>query len=106
MIIRIFTSKCKVHEMEKFFLEQALPQLEQQLGCLYAFTGRNVEKQEVTVITIWKSLEDLKNFTGTNWKEPKVVPEEEPLLIGKPRVSHYELVGKVIKPVLKNYGNT
>lgn len=97
MIIRIFHSKCDVEGMEKFFRDKALPILKKQKGCIYTLAGKNTEQGEVVMITVWKDLEALKGFTGPDWKKPKVVPEEKPLLKGEPNVLHFELIGEVIK---------
>jgi quinol monooxygenase YgiN len=100
MIIRVFSSKCDVKGMEKFYLEKALPILKKQKGCIYAFAGKNTEKEEVVMVTVWEDLEALKRFTGPEWNKPKVVPEEAPLLREEPSLMNFELIGLVTKKLI------
>ena len=40
------------------------------------------------MITVWTSVESLKEFTGQSWREAYVAPEEAPLL-EEVHVHHY-----------------
>ena len=99
MIIRVFVSPCNLKAMEEFYLKKALPILKKQRGCLLAIAAKDKDSRppKITMVSLWKSLDDLKRFTGRDYKKPKVVPEEVPLLKGKANLGNFEIIGVVTK---------
>ncbi|MBI1729794.1 antibiotic biosynthesis monooxygenase [Candidatus Acetothermia bacterium] len=85
MIIRGF--RARVHagmedEFERFFREQALPMVQQYAGLVSAHIGTPIEKRtnEFLMVTTWKDLDSLKEFTRDHWQEPSIDPAEKRLL--------------------------
>ncbi|MEM1946550.1 MAG: antibiotic biosynthesis monooxygenase [Candidatus Caldarchaeum sp.] len=97
MIIRVWTCTLKAgaeKAFERFALEDALPLLKRRDGCLNAFFGVDDSKPaRAVVVTVWRDLEALKGFTGENWREPYIHPNEAGLLAEKPKVEHFTLLG-------------
>ena len=81
-------------------MKRRFPYLKKQKGCIYAFAGKNTEKDEVVMVTVWENLDALKRFTGPEWDKPKVVPEEAPLLRGEPSLMNFELVSSITKKLI------
>ncbi|MCL5067640.1 MAG: hypothetical protein M1368_04725 [Thaumarchaeota archaeon] len=104
MIIRIFVSPCNLEGMEEFYLSKALPILRKQEGCLLAIAAKdkNSRPPKIAMISVWKNLSSLERFTGRNYKKPKVVPEEKPLLLGKPLLQNLEAIRGVKKKDLRS----
>lgn len=97
MIIRVWTCRLKSgaeKAFQKFALEDALPLLRRQDGCLNGFFGfDDSQPVKAVVVTVWRDLEALKGFTGEDWREPFLHPNEAGLLAEKPKVEHYSLLG-------------
>ncbi|MCS7129085.1 MAG: antibiotic biosynthesis monooxygenase [Candidatus Caldarchaeum sp.] len=100
MIIRVWVCRLKLgveKAFEQFALNEALPTLRKTEGCVDAYVGIDSTSDQSTavVVSVWRDLEAIKSFTGGNWREPYVHPLEAPLLAEKPRVSHFNVVGKL-----------
>ena len=85
MIVRVFRGIVhdgKQDEFEKFFLETALPILEKQEGLVDVSIGmpHPLSPNEFLMVTTWRDLEALEGFTGPDWKQPVIHPEEAHLL--------------------------
>jgi len=94
MILRVWRCKLKPgagEEFRRFAVEDALPMLRGQEGCLYAVAGVSEDGAEASVVTVWRDLEALKRFAGERWWEPYIHQREAPLLDGRPSVSHYKV---------------
>jgi heme-degrading monooxygenase HmoA len=68
--------------------------LRAQDGCLGAFLSRDYWKSEegYSIITLWRDMDSLKAFTGSEWKKPVVGPTEGRLIEGKAEIQHYSLI--------------
>lgn len=93
MLIRVF--RATVHEgqqdaFEKFFKETALPEIRRQDGLVAVTVGlpHDPTPREFLMITVWRDLESLQGFTGENWREAVIHPDEEHL-VEEARVEHY-----------------
>lgn len=85
MIIRVFRAQVRPgaqQQFEKFFLNQALPNVRAQPGLVSVMVGTPHETtpNEFLMITVWKDLDALKGFTGEKWQAPVIDPEEFDLL--------------------------
>jgi heme-degrading monooxygenase HmoA len=81
-------------EFERFFVETAVPLLESQPGMLGLQTGKphSSSPTEFLMTTTWRDLDALRGFTGDQWEEAVIAPEEEHLLKSV-SVHHYEGLG-------------
>jgi quinol monooxygenase YgiN len=85
MIIRIFRAKIRedrVSDFKRMVQEQSIPWLEKSDGMLSYFPGEpfGENKQEFLMITLWRDLESLEAFAGTDWDDPVVTEDEAPLV--------------------------
>jgi len=85
VIVRIFRAKIRQDQVSNFkrmVQEQSIPWLENADGMLGYFPaepfGDNV--QEFVMITLWKDLDSLKSFAGSDWDNPVVTEDEAPLV--------------------------
>jgi quinol monooxygenase YgiN len=85
MIIRIFHAKIRkdqVSEFKRMVQDQSIPWLEKSEGMLGYFPGepfgQNV--REFVMITLWRDLDALEAFAGTDWDNPVVTEDEAPLV--------------------------
>lgn len=67
-----------------------------------AAKDKNSRPPKIAMISVWKNLSSLERFTGRNYKKPKVVPEEKPLLLGKPLLQNLEAIRGVKKKDLRS----
>jgi quinol monooxygenase YgiN len=93
MIVRIFRAKIRESQVSAFkrmVQEQSIPWLESSEGMLGYFPGEPFgdNKQEFVMITLWRDLESLKAFAGSQWDNPVVTQDEEPL-VEKMFAEHY-----------------
>ena len=98
MILRFF--RAIVHdgsqdEFRKFFLGTALPNVRAQAGLVSVSVGlpRPESPREFSMQMIWKDLESLQGFAGTNWRNAVIHPDEAHLL-AETHVYHYELADR------------
>lgn len=97
MIIRVF--RARVHPgMQEQFKEKvqqlSIPLVQRQKGLIAYYSGEPTEAapDEFVMVTIWRSLDDLKAFAGEDWNR-SVIPEEELPLLSETFVHHYEVIG-------------
>ena len=62
--------------------EQSVPWLEKSDGMLGYFPGEPFDEdtREFVMITLWRDLDALKAFAGTDWDNPVVTDDEAPLV--------------------------
>ena len=94
MITRVFRTIVKhgfEKEFEEFFNKQALPMLMSKEGLLSITFGKELDKNknEFLMISKWKDIDSLIEFTGKDWHKP-VVNDEIKHLITEVFVNHYE----------------
>ena len=85
MIVRIFRAKIRKNQISKFkrmVQEQSIPWLESSEGMLGYFPAEPFGKneQEFVMITLWRDLDALEAFAGTDWDNPVVTEDEAPLV--------------------------
>ena len=85
MIIRIFRAKIRkgqIPEFKRMVQEQSIPWLENSDGMLGYFPGEpcGENEREFVMITLWRDLDSLKAFAGTEWDNPIVTDDEAPLV--------------------------
>ncbi len=85
MIIRIFRAKIhkdRVSAFKRMVQEQSVPWLEKSDGMLGYFPGEPFDEdaREFVMITLWRDLDALKTFAGTDWNNPVVTDDEAPLV--------------------------
>jgi len=94
MIIRLF--KAKIHpgqldiwqeKVEKF----SIPWLKQQSGLLRYYPGKPLSEnsREYSMISLWESMEALKDAVGEDW-EQVILLEDEASLVEETSVEHFE----------------
>ncbi len=84
----------KADDYERFMIERAAPDYSSVEGLLKLYFQRKNEKNKThfLLITIWDSLEAIKNFTGDNPELAKYYPEDDNFLLEKEElVSMYEV---------------
>ncbi len=77
MIIRIFRAKIRksrVSEFKQMVQDQSIPWLESSEGMLGYFPGEpfGENAREFVMITLWRDLDALEAFAGTDWDDPVV----------------------------------
>jgi quinol monooxygenase YgiN len=85
MIIRIFRAKIRkgqVSAFKRMVQGQSIPWLESSDGMLGYFPGEPFceNAREFVMITLWRDLEALEAFVGTDWDNPVVTEDEAPLV--------------------------
>jgi quinol monooxygenase YgiN len=98
MIIRVFRAeirKGRVSDFKKMVKEQSIPWLEKSDGMLGYFPGAPLGEndQEFLMVSLWRDLDSLKAFAGSDWNHP-VVTEEEAPLVATMIADHYLGFGK------------
>jgi heme-degrading monooxygenase HmoA len=95
VIIRIFRATAKpgkADELAELAEEVSIPFVDGQPGLLARHTGRGVGAtgDEFIMVSVWESLDAMKNMTGEDW-ESEVLPDERlAALIAESSVDHYE----------------
>ncbi len=98
MIIRVFRARPKpgkAEELAALVKEVSIPFVDGQSGILARFTGKGVGTTggEIVMISIWESIDAMKNMTGESW-ESEVIPDERYAeRIEECFVYHYETIG-------------
>ncbi|MEO1249775.1 MAG: antibiotic biosynthesis monooxygenase [Pseudomonadota bacterium] len=83
----------KEQEFSKFFHETAIPLIKQMPGLISVSAGapRSESPTEFSMVTIWRDLDALREFTGEDYANPTVHPDEAELVRVR-SVKHYQLV--------------
>lgn len=97
MILRVFRARVQTGKQAEFEIkvgQHSIPLVRKQRGLIHFFAGRPMPSSpdEFAVITIWRSLDDLKAFVGVNWNQ-SLIPEPERPLLESTFVHHYEIFG-------------
>lgn len=68
-------------------------------GLVASYSGKPTEAapDEFVMVTIWRTLADVKAFAGENWNR-SVIPDEELPLLSETFVHHYEVIGSSAVP--------
>ena len=97
VIIRVFRARAKpgkADELAQLSEEVSIPFVDGQPGLLARHTGRGVGAtgDEFVMVSVWESLDAMKNMTGENW-ESEVLPDERLAeLIADSSIDHYEAI--------------
>ncbi len=96
MIVRIFRAKVhrgKQSDFKAKVQQLSIPLVQRQKGLVAFYSGEpmTASPEEFVMVTIWRSLDDLKAFAGEDWNM-SVIPEEELPLLRETFVHHYEVI--------------
>lgn len=85
MIVRIFRARIyqdRVADFKKMVQEQSIPWLKDADGILGYFAGQpfGTNEQEFTMVTLWRDIGALRDFSGDDWSNPVVTEDEAPLV--------------------------
>ena len=85
MIIRIFRAviyEDRVADFKRMVQEQSIPWLEKSDGMLGYFPGQpfGANDREFLMVTLWRDVDALQAFAGTDWDNPVVTEDETPLV--------------------------
>lgn len=94
MIIRVFRARLKPGkraEYERLCRLGTFPVMRRQAGCLTVSIAepKSLQSREFIVVSVWRSLDDLRAFVGETWREVIILPGEADLL-EVARVEHYD----------------
>ena len=94
-IIRIFRATAREGQADAFhafFTTDAVEIVRRCDGLLAVTVGLPTDEspRRFMMTTIWRDLDALKGFTGDNWREAYIAPQEAPL-IESASVEHYDL---------------
>ena len=81
-------------EFERVFCDEILPMVKQHEGLEWVAAGKPWEGEpNVFCMTmLWRDLESIKGFAGSNWREARIEPGEAHL-IKSTELEHFELLG-------------
>jgi quinol monooxygenase YgiN len=94
MIIRLFKAKIRLGQLniwqekvEKF----SIPWLKQQKGLIGYYPGKPLSEnsREYSMLSLWESVEALKDAVGEDW-EQVILLEDEASLVEETSVEHFE----------------
>ncbi len=81
-------------EYEKFLVERAVPDYSSVKGLLKIYFTRRDDEDAThfLLVTIWESMDVIKNFAGEDPNRAKYYPEDDNFLLEKEKyVQHYEI---------------
>lgn len=98
MIIRIFRARPKpgmADELAQLIEEVSIPFVDRQPGLLARYAGRGIGSSgdELVMISVWESLEAMKNMTGDDWQSPVIPDQREAERIAESTVHHFGSIG-------------
>jgi heme-degrading monooxygenase HmoA len=96
MIIRVFETRVRDgrdEEYVQFWRDVELPLLRSLPGLLDVSLGVPIDGDDdrFLMVTVWRDVEALRGFTGQRWREVRVLPEEQGLLL-EPAARHYRVL--------------
>ena len=89
-----FTAIEKADEYEKFMIDRAAPDYGSVEGLIKLYFQRKNEEKKAhfLLITLWNSIDSVRNFAGDNPEIAKYYPEDDYFLLEKEKhVSMYEV---------------
>ncbi len=97
MIVRVFRALVHPGKQQEFKAkvnQLSIPLVQRQRGLIAYYSGgpTSASPEEFVMITVWRSLDDLKSFAGEDWNR-SVIPEEELPLLRETYAHHYEVIG-------------
>ena len=96
MIVRVARYRVKLgreREWERLMVERGIPLLKAQRGIMVVYIGRAMEPErshQYVTVTVWRSLDDVKAFAGSDWDRVVVLPDEAEMLEGDPMLEQSE----------------
>lgn len=98
MIIRIFRARPKpgmADELAQLIEDISIPFVDQQPGLLARYTGRGIGStgEELVMISVWESLDAMKNMTGDDWESAVIPDQREAERIAESWVQHFRSLG-------------
>ena len=109
MIIRLFHAKVRSGrqaEFKKVLELLSLPTVQSRKGMVAFYPGQPVgpNLDEFVLVTVWKDLKQMENYTLENWAKT-IIPEEALPLLEEWRVDGYKSFGIIeqpLKPLFQN----
>lgn len=97
MLIRVVRARPKrgvADELAQLIEEVSIPFVDGQEGLLARHSGRGfgATGDEIVMISVWESLDAMKNMTGENWESEVIPDEREAERIEECSVHHYESI--------------
>ena len=96
MIVRVARYRVKLgreREWERLMVERGIPLLKAQRGIMVVYIGRAMEPErshQYVTVAVWRSLDDVKAFAGSDWDRVVVLPDEAEMLEGDPMLEQSE----------------
>jgi heme-degrading monooxygenase HmoA len=95
-IIRVYRARTHAgmdKEFERFLLQEALPLMRKQNGCIDVHLGKTKwgGSPEFVMVSRWDSIDSIKQFAGPDWQSPRILPEEAHM-VKQVFCDHYELL--------------
>ena len=86
MVIRVFRAHVqpgRQADFEAMARRLSLPLVQKQKGLLGFHAGRPLghAKDEFVIVTLWDSVDSVKEFVGPDWEQAVVPEEERPVLV-------------------------
>ncbi len=89
-IFKILVEPTLQNEFEEKFQTISVPFVKKHQGLISVSIGKSLQIQnEYIMISVWKDIEALKQFTGETWEQP-IIPEGMEKFVSKYWVHHYE----------------
>lgn len=94
MILRVFRARLKPGAREAFAklcYDVSIPLMRAQPGLIALHVGKPLpdHPDEFVLVSVWKDLESLKQFSGDTWEHPLILPGEA-ALVQETTVQHYD----------------
>jgi len=82
-------------ELAQLIEEVSIPFVDRQPGLVARYTGRGMDSsgEDLVMISVWESLEAMKNMTGDDWQSAVIPDEREAERIAESSVHHFRSVG-------------
>jgi heme-degrading monooxygenase HmoA len=80
-------------DWEQMMLEHGIPLLKSQRGIMVVYIGRAMEPErdhQYVTVTVWRSLDDVKAFAGSDWDRVVILPYEAEMLEAAPVLEQSE----------------
>jgi len=95
MVVRVYRAvpkPDKLKDYEKMLIENAIPLVKSQKGCMGAQALKSLGVvREILFITFWDNLESVKAFAGSDWSQSKMVGFEADW-VEETDVKHYHQI--------------
>jgi quinol monooxygenase YgiN len=96
MVIRLFRGRVKTENLkslDKLLADVTLPLLQKWEGLVCYHVGRPMapDANEFLVLTVWKDLQALKEFSGEDWQNA-VIPQQMAAILEASNLLHFSVL--------------